>query len=383
MCLPLVTAQALTTDDFENAEGGVLPSDIYVRKLSGQDGSLIWERVLGTDADDRAQNAVLTTEGDIVLVGVTRGALAPDSPPPLPETLDGFVSRLDGQTGELTWIIQLHSRAKITSRESPWTALERCWLPGTQTATWKCRDQADPLNDAFIAKFDATTGAPIFLKQTFTDVPDVVGDLAVGPDDNPIVVGSTKTLNFDFIPTQALAAKFDGTTGEQIWRQTTGRTGLDNMFNRVVLDENAGDIYAVGYQGRPDTRDGFYARLSGTDGSDVWSRSFNTGRQEALRDLAILDEGLVLVGATTGDVGEDVRIGQTDAFGLYIDPETGDTTGSFLFGTRLVDEATAVAVAPEGAFVVAGQSDGAIYEQPNPGFESGFLVKFKRPDLSR
>jgi WD40 repeat protein len=106
----------------------------------------------------------------------------------------------------------------------------------------------------------------------------------------------------------------------------------------------------------------------------VWTRQFGTAGMERGTGIAVFSDGeSAIAGFTTGDL-EGSSTGEQDAFVRRYDA-AGGILWARQFGTSVLDIALAVAAAPDGSVVVAGETSGAL-EGSSAGGTDGFVRKY-------
>src|SRR6185369_15115010 len=128
----------------------------------------------------------------------------------------------------------------------------------------------DTNDDFAVIKYDGATAAELWRREitgteTFFGFPPLDEAVAVAVDDadDVVAVGSlhNSESGVDFV-----VVKFDGATGDELWRQEIDGGGASGDFANVVVIDDAGDVIAVG------AVDGEYAALKfdGSTGEEQW-----------------------------------------------------------------------------------------------------------------
>jgi hypothetical protein len=171
--------------------------------------------------------------------------------------------------------------------------------------------------------------------------------------DGPGTVGASDRL-----------ARLVGPTGEQVWISQVPGEASDSFVDLEWVD---GDFVAAGIVAGdtiPGGSDGFVERRQGSGGELVWHTPLSAAAHVVLAGAAV-DPGAgvaVAVGTTNGaaPTHPSQPIGDTDGFVAWIDLATGAISQVITIGTGSNDEATAVAVAPDGTVFVAGNTYGSL-----------------------
>lgn len=239
---------------------------------------------------------------------------------------DGLVGRLDITTGKVLWFQQLGSQQ-----------------PDEQVVVWF--DASGHLHAMALLSGEATVGnesltvnrsTAVFVeldpvdgsvssvrpydRATHVDVRQVVPDA----NEDLLLVG---TVGNEAEPADIAVAKLSGATGDEVWFQRVG--SQTSRPNAAIAVGPAGDVYVVGlYEGAPDFGGGslpssprpssFVLRLSGSDGSHVWSRRLHEGGGEG--SVAVNASGAVFVGTTELDAaaGRVARLDADDGSELWV-----------------------------------------------------------------
>lgn len=163
--------------------------------------------------------------------------------------------------------------------------------------------------------------------------------------------------------------------GEVEWTRQFGEEFQDQL-NAVSFASDgdillAGAIDGVPVGEDPDPSDAFVARLSSSDGTEIWRRQFGTSLRDAVYGLATGSNGTsVVVGETSGALS-GTRYGGSDAF-VREYGSTGEVHWARQFGTESGDSATAVAIGRSGEIAVVGSTGGDLAGE-NAGYGDGFL----------
>lgn len=157
--------------------------------------------------------------------------------------------------------------------------------------------------------------------------------------------------------------------------KTYGCAGLDWVEDMAV---DSGSFLLVGYSrstscaDKPGALGGYDAWVVKTDdtGKIIWSRVYGGSGDDGFSKIKVLPDGYIFVGYTTSADGDiAVNKGQADIFVLRTDKQ-GNKVWSATYGGSKFEKAWAVALAPNGEFMVANvtaSSDGDITNMKGPG----------------
>jgi hypothetical protein len=162
--------------------------------------------------------------------------------------------------------------------------------------------------------------------------------------------------------------------GASLWTHQFGTDAIDQAHAGATAP--GGDSFAAGTTygdlAGPTfgARDAFLRRVD-AEGQEVWTRQFGSPMDELVASIAVMDDGdVVVVGSTGGELFGDPE-GDLDAFVAAFGPD-GAPRWARQFGTDARDDASGVAVAPDGTIFVAGRTFGAL-EGGSAGAEDVFL----------
>lgn len=242
--------------------------------------------------------------------------------------------------------------------------------------------------DIFVAKF-APNGTHLWSKRFGGVLSDRGLAIAVDASGDVVLCGwFIATVDFGGGPLTSISsaekifvAKLAGADGSHLWSKNFGRTVFERHQGLAVDSE--GDVVVAGYfagtanfGGGPVTSVGvadiFVAKLSGADGSHVWSKHFgdiNAGFDTRLRDAgvaaAVDSKGnVVLAGLFEGVVefggGPLTSAGFADIFIAKFAGADGTHLWSKRFGDTSMDFARGVAVDSTDNVLVTGAFNGTV-----------------------
>jgi hypothetical protein len=140
--------------------------------------------------------------------------------------------------------------------------------------------------------------------------------------------------------------------------------------------------------------DGWIARLAPSDGSILMSTYFGGNNNDALTDVAVRDDGAIVIVGRTASIdlpttADAVQDGLTliscfcdDAYVAVLSADAGSVLYGTYLGGGLDDQATAVAIGPNGDLYLAGRTRSQDFPtqqpmqaQPGGGDEDAFLAR--------
>jgi hypothetical protein len=327
-------------------------TDIFVAKYSPA-GANLWAKSFGGTGDDRANGVAVDASGNIFITGqfsttvnFGQGALT------CAGGLDIFVAKLS-PAGVGLW-----SKRYGSTSEDIGSALAvdgsgnvvvtghfmgtNNFGGGTVISTFSGMGSLTTM-DTFVLKLAGLDGSYQWLKTFSNDSQNRAFGVAVDLSGNVLVTGSFEG-NIDLIGgwtsylTSAGAydifvAKLSGSNGSHVWSKRIGGTDSEEGFG-VAADPRNGDVLVTGYfRGSVDfgagavnsagSDDIFVAKFSGSSGAYVWSQKFGSYDGDRGYGIAVDANGNAVV---TGVFSDTVNFGGT---ALTSSGTTGGQYGSF------------------------------------------------------
>ena len=147
-----------------------------------------------------------------------------------------------------------------------------------------------------------------------------------------------------------------GADGNRLWQKTYGGESWD--VGTSLCQDSDGGIYICGFTHSEGAgEEDVYLIKTDNEGNMIWSRTYGGNRFELGHGVAMMEDGGLLLGATTGTYGgnnSDLYLIKTDGEGNEIWAKPYGTKGRRGYG---FDCATAMAVAPDGGVLLAGYTD--------------------------
>ncbi len=182
-----------------------------------------------------------------------------------------------------------------------------------------------------------------------------------------------------FTPPQrnAFVARFDAVTGALIWNTFLGGVG-EEFGNQISL--SGGALFVAGTStdtwGTPVSPfvgvvDGFLARLDAATGALTWNTFMGGGQTDNASGVSAAGGTVVVAGSSTGTWGTPVNpfVGTRDAFVATFDSATGALTWNSFLGSLAEDDSANIVLAG-GSAVVTGFSR-ATWGTPVAAFAGG------------
>jgi hypothetical protein len=343
--------------------------DGYVRRLSSFDGSEVWTVQFGsTTLDTASAGVVVDGAGDLYVAGNTSLDLAGTG------ALGGrdiYVFKLAGSDGSILWRRQFGSKGDEYASRLVRAGDTELVLTGWTSGDLGAKVAAE---DAFVAKLSMSDGSDIWVTQFGSDGYDQADDVALDKNGDIFLGGATDGLlgAEQFGGDDCIVAKFSGDQGNLLWLTQFGTVGIDQV--RGIATDAAGMVYAAGFtEGDLDgdgpevhhgKGDAVLQALNPETGELGWLSQYG-GAEEDRTVALVVREGrdIVSVGITTADAAYPyaysalLRAGSlSDGSELwretYSPTEAGPYISSFL---------EAVIVDSSGTLTLAGTSGGSLF----------------------
>lgn len=316
-------------------------ADAFIAKYDS-DYNLIWSRQIGTPEYDQSRDIAIDGNGNLYIVGSTRGLLGDTD---FPGT-DPWFAKFDAQ-GNQVWLRQLDDGAGLDIEAD---AMGNVYLSATR-------------ENGSILKYD-TDGE--FLWSSIFGIPfaSATGS-SVDTQGNVIAVSPYGQL-----------AKYSP-SGELLWATEIREDALE--VNQLELDrgvgsvsihdvttDESGHIYLTGRvrgsleRWRSRSEDIWLAKYE-PNGTPIWIQQFGSSELEFAHGIAVDHHGQIYVsGYTEGNFGApNLRLGNTDAFLAQFDND-GELLDIDQWGTEFDDSAQFVRIGSAGELFTSGWTDGKL-----------------------
>lgn len=380
-------------------------SDVYVA-VHAPDGTPAWNVRYGGALREQAFAVAFTPSGDVIVAGRFEGALQLGATALASNGLyDGFVARLDGVTGAPLWVFSLGGSDEDEALAVAVDPSGDVAVAGdlAATATFGARTVSAhtspgiPWSDLFVAKLAGATGAVRWVKRAGGAGLDQGEAVAFAPNGDVVVAGLVYPNGVDFDGTpylghgdgtlnsvryDAVVARFAGGDGALAWVTELGGDEADDA-RALAIEPGTGEILVGGafgathrgeQEGFVPPRNPFVARLA-PGGKIDRITAFGAGRagsDAVIKGLVPDGDGGVWIAGGFDDTLDLDAYGTlhateaqetTDARRLYdgflarLD-STGTVTRAIRLGGYGRDQLRALAVAPAGGVVAAGELGG-------------------------
>jgi hypothetical protein len=265
--------------------------DVFIAKLSGNDGAILWAKKFGGTSIDRANDVDIGASGNIVVLGEFNGAVSIGTTDltAMMSSFDVFIARFSGASGTPLWAKQMGG----TMNDAAGALSVR---DGFIAITGGHRGQFSGMPgfgdmDVFIGKFQEVDGSQVWLSLYGGSGSDIGNAIEIHSDGSVYVAGqvSGPMVTLGGAPFAAVldifVAKYS-TSGNYLWSKAFGNSSSASDAANDIAVTAGGDVVVVGaFRGSVNFGGGalfasgmspdiFLARLTGADGSHVWSRRF-------------------------------------------------------------------------------------------------------------
>jgi hypothetical protein len=359
----------------ENDSGNVLGDELWQKRFI----SIQSEFILGGAVD---------LNGDIYLTGWTDGNLL--SGGDVPGLMDAFLRKIDSE-GKTLWITQFGSHNSDDASSLMVDHDGNIVVVGKSRGDVANSGNQGGW-DAFLYKFDQD-GNEIFRIQFGLDEDQYAKDVAVDSVNNIYVVGRTKSIldqGIGFGGWDGFLMKFDS-NGNEIWSKYFG--GIEDDFVDALSIDLEDNIFLattkrtilptpLAAQNNFETQDfsGLVVTKIDTSGEEVWTMDFGTALDDdALTIETDFNGNIFLGGQTRGAFGGFKNQGRSDAFVAKLNSD-GLISWINQFGYIGDDYVSSIDIDIDGNIYAGGKPSGPfkLYDGRQPGLHAGdaFIRKF-------
>ena len=278
--------------------------DASVAKLA-DNGTLVWNTFLGGSGDDIATGIAVDADGNIFVAGYSTATWGS----PLQSYTAGadiFVAKLDGASGALVWNTFLGGSGNDLVNRLAIDKTGNIYIIGTSDAAWGTPAIAyTASSDTFAAKL-TSSGALTWNTFLGGSGDDLGFGIAVDASGNIFAAGVSNATWGS--PLMAFSGSADGfvamldSSGDLTWNTFLGGSGID--YAQDIAADNSSSVYVTGYStttwGSPlqaytaGTADGFVAKLS-ESGTLAWNTFFGGSGTDQGYGIAVDAGGNIFV----------------------------------------------------------------------------------------
>ena len=301
-------------------------------------GNQLWTRQIGTEDWDGVWDIDSDSEGNLYLVGTTRGDLAATNPG---IAFDVWVSKYDSQGNQL-WVQQL---------EETEASLRINVAPNGDSFSLSGVNLGKPSGwSAVVGKYDSADGTELWFNEFGTPArPDESYAVAMDNQGNVFASGWTRgSLGGENAGEYDIwLAKFDD-SGNQEWTRQLGSESFE--FSWGIDTDSEGNAYVGGW-----TSGNLGAELNGSydsllakydsQGNQLWIEQFGSSGDDEVTNIFVSeDDYLYVTGFTNGNLGGESD-GSFNAFAAKYDSD-GNQIWIEQFGSSGVEQAKSITVDP-------------------------------------
>ena len=342
-------------------------------------GNQLWSKQVGSISRDNASQIAVDHNDNIYVVGSTGGSLFG---PHGGLNSNAFIVKYD-PSGNQLWSKQYGTSDCDASSITIDSQNNVIVVGGTSGNLFSANADATanpnyPSDyDVYIVKYDPN-GNTIWNKQFGAHGNDVLADVKLDNQGNILIAGSTAYLFRSDTPYHdSFLAKFTS-SGTPIWGKQFGGS-YESAANSICVDNN-GNAYVTGYiNDAPTSNTGissgndFYLAKFGPNGVQQWNQALSVGDTGMARSVVIDTAGNLLITGSTSNSLFAPSTGGSDIFVVAYNT-SGAVAWSKQYGTGDVAEANSLCVDNLGNIYIAGDTQENLYGT-NAGGDDAFIQK--------
>ncbi len=382
-----VTGGVFVVGSTEGSLGGSQgQSDAFIAKFDAS-GTRLWTRQLGSNADDFGLGVAVDATGNAYMVGSSFGNL-PGATNSGTGTTDAFIARYDAG-GTLQWVREFGTTSAASEEAVAVTvdAGGAVLVAGTTDDRFTGFTNPDVGTlDAFVAKYDVS-GNRTWLRQFGVIGNDTARGIGVDASNNVYIAGSTEgnLSGSSAGGTDAFVARYSS-AGAPSWVRQFGTPDFDEARSVVV---SGAQVYAAGETDgnlgstNQGSADAFIAQFATSSGTPGWTRQLGRGGFDRANGITVDASGnLYVAGSTDGALPTQSSAGLTDLFTAQYS-SGGVQNWVRQLGSSQSDWASAVASDRQGGVIVVGATEGNLDGQANTGVRDGFALDYDQSGNKR
>jgi hypothetical protein len=354
-------------------------SDAFIARFDAS-GTHLWTRQLGSNADDFGLGVAVDASGNAYMVGSSFGNL-PGATNSGTGTTDAFIARYDAG-GTLQWVREFGTTSAASEEVVAVTvdAGGAVLVAGTTDDRFTGFTNPDVGTlDVFLAKFDGS-GNRTWLRQFGEIGNDTARGIGVDASDNVYVTGSTEgnLSGLSVGGTDAFVARYSS-AGAPSWVRQFGTPDFDEARSLVV---SGVQVYAAGETDgnlsgtNQGSADAFVAQFAASSGTPGWTQQLGGSGFDRANGITVDASGnLYIAGSTDGALLTQSSAGSTDLFTAQY-TSGGVRNWVRQLGSGQSDWASAVASDRQGGVIVVGATEGNLDGQANTGVRDGFALGY-------
>ncbi|MEX1146806.1 MAG: hypothetical protein WEB93_00345, partial [Sphingomonadales bacterium] len=310
-----------TAGDIDNQVNRSDGSDVYLSKYDAS-GTLVWQRLLGASGTAEGLDIAIDSQDNVVVVGAVDGTLTGKE---LYAGQDSFAVKFDN-SGDRLWTQQLDSMAQDAAASVTIDANDDIYINGYTTGVFTGGMTHGGARDAYVARLSGTNGALDAAAQHGGGGNEAGRAIAMASDGNVLMVteedGRAVLRKLDHSDLSNTLWTVD--IGEL---QTGAVTGIAVEGNSIYIAGHTGN---AGFGDAPINtheggQDGFVSRIddAGASASAAWTSYVGTGSSDYIEDITVSGGQVYVGGRTAGAFDGADKSGATDAFAARISGDDG------------------------------------------------------------
>jgi len=361
-------------------------ADIFIIKTD-KFSNVLWARQIGTDKDDAAFGvAVDKNDNSIIVTGLTNGGLNNETPI---KHADCFVMKL-AATGETLWTKIIGSDGDDIGNSIAIDNNGNAYVTGFTTGSILGPSYGG--YDLFVAAFTPT--GTLMRNYQYGTTGDESGEAIalVTAATGSVSVYVTGSTYGDFGGVNAgltdlFVMKLDPEVmSTPVWVRQTGTPFEDQV--KAITTDGAGAVYVAGltYGGLDGntnadttgaTSDVFILKYDANGQKQGTAVQLGSSNSDGANAIAVDANGAIIVaGFTSGAIGNNVSAGNDDIFVAKYDPATPAWAWIKQTGTTGYEQASGIAVDPQGNVIMTGDTTGGLDGNTNAGLSDLFLMMY-------
>ncbi len=366
--------------------------------------AVLWLKQWGSPANDFSSSITVSELSNVYVVGSTAGVF--DENKKIGNT-DVFIAKLDGSDGNLIWTKQTGTRAGDSASELVNDSAGNFYITGTTDGIFE--GNANPgESDPYLLKFNSD-GKEEWVRQWGTGSNDSGMSITADSEGGLYITGRTggafegcENMNTEYGPVNdAFLARFDS-DGEKQWLRQWG--SYDHDYGWAAASDKQDNIYVAGwtegdFDGNENANEECEFLKGGTcfdifltkfnsEGIKLWSRQWGSTRDDLCRAIATdADGNIYITGETNGDFDGNKNAVEscgsksvTNCKDIFLTKFNGDGVKQWSkqWGGQINDYGTSVAVDSSGSVLVFGDTfcDEFTENMPDTFMCDIFLAKF-------
>ena len=340
-----------------------------------------WQARFGSINDDEARSIVRGNDGAVYVAGYENGILGVENDWPVGDS-QGYVEKRSRQ-GELIWRHVFDSNGTDLAEAVEFDDTRNRVIVAGRTNASIAESNAGQF-DIFLAELDAQDGELRSLEQFGDIYPEHPASVAISENGDVIVAGLEDTYvegnaalgrATSFVARFATDAPSPHGFALQWWltpNEPAPLSPASRAFAAAPMHDGTNDVIVASTSVRS-SLSAMISRIH-SDKTLAWQRQVSPSPLDVVFSVAT-SSGKIYIAGTTVMALAGEPLGNSDAFLMEVDPNTGAPKWGTQFGSSGVDWLTSLAIGDDGTLYVAGTTNGAIVPG-NAAVRSIFALSF-------